>query len=202
MQVNYYVVVKIEKELSLSDNSFSIKIILSNYVIFSSSLSNDSFHPFIQSSRISFGIPWCLSFIFVAPSASSKYTVIKSSFGQSPGIPYSDAGLIFPLSSEKLSVTTSFLSGINSLTTPVDQYSFPSGPRMQFKYLPPTLASILLEGQVKPLGPHHFLNCSGSVNAFHTLVMGKSKTRCITISFCKAESCCFTSFLVPVCVSI
>src|SRR6186997_589148 len=202
MQVNYYVVVKIEKELSLSDNSFSIKIILSNYVIFSSSLSNDSFHPFIQSSRISAGIPWCLSFIFVAPSASSKYTVIKSSFGQFPGIPYSDAGLIFPLSSEKLSVTTSFLSGISSLTTPVDQNSFPSGPRMQLKYLPPTFASILLEGQVKPLGPHHFLKYSASVQASHTTLTGKLKTLFITISFCKADPCCFTSCFVCVFVAI
>src|SRR4030095_267275 len=113
-------------------------------------------------------MPWCLSFIFVASSASSRYTVIKSSFGQSPGIPYSDADLIFPFSSEKLSVTTSFLSGISSFTSPVEQYSFPSGPRMQLRYLPPTFASILLEGQVKSFGPHHFLKYSASVQASHT----------------------------------
>src|SRR5438046_1513703 len=117
-------------------------------------------------------MPSCSSLSFVAPSASSSSKVIKSSFGQSPGIPYSVADVIFPFSSEKLSVTTNLLSGINSLTTPVDQYSFPSGPRIQLKYLPPTLASILLEGQVKPFGPHHFLNSSGSVNASHTLLTG------------------------------
>src|ERR1700741_5299052 len=98
--------------------------------------------------------------------------------------------MIFPLESEKLSVTTSFLSGINSLTTPVDQYSFPSGPSIQFKYLPPTLASILLEGQVKPLGPHHFLKYSGSVNANHTTLFGRLKTLCIITSFCTAISPC------------
>src|SRR6187399_3115415 len=104
-------------------------------------------------------------------------------------MPYSDAGLIFPLSSEKLSVTTSLLSGTNSLTTPVDQYSFPSGPRIQFKYLPPTFASILLEGQVKSFGPHHFLNSSATVSARHTLLTGKSKTRCMRTSFCTADPC-------------
>ena len=65
---------------------------------------NDSFHPFIHSSRISSGMPSCSSLSFVAPSASSSSKVIKSSFGQFPGIPNSEAGFIFPFSSENLSV--------------------------------------------------------------------------------------------------
>src|SRR5678815_4696407 len=104
-------------------------------------------------------------------------------------MPYSDAGLIFPLGSEKLSVITSFFSGINSLTTPVDQYSFPSGPRIQLKYLPPFLASMVLYGQVKPSGPHHFLKYSATVRACQTLLTGNLKTRRMTISFWTAVSC-------------
>src|SRR5947207_1727738 len=150
--------------------------IRSPYLIFFSNLSKDSFHPLTHSSWASSGMPSWRSFNFVAPSASSNSKVINDSFGQSPGIPYSLADFIFPFSSEKLSVTTNLFPGINSLTTPVDQYSFPSGPRMQLKYLPPNFASILHEGQVKSFGPHHFLNCSASVNACHTLLAGSANT--------------------------
>src|SRR5437868_7270697 len=123
-----------------------------HHLMLSSNLSNDSFQPFLHSSCISLGTPSWVKCSFVAPSASFNSKVISNSFGHLPGKPCSDAFLILPFESEKLSVTTNFLFGINSFTVPVDQYSFPSGPRMQFKYLPPFFASIELWGHVNPFG--------------------------------------------------
>src|SRR5213594_3156908 len=53
---------------------------------------------------------------------------------------------------------------------------------MQKRYLPPTRKSILMNGAVKPFGPHQRLACSGSVHAFHTRSRGASNTRAITSS--------------------
>src|SRR4030095_3595776 len=56
------------------------------------------------------------------------------------------------------------------------------GARMQTSDTPPTRKSILAIGQVKPVGPHQRLTCSGSVQAFHTRSTGASKTRLKTRS--------------------
>src|SRR5437879_13250172 len=54
---------------------------------------------------------------------------------------------------------------------------------MQKRYLPPTRRSILMNGAVKPSGPHHRFARSGSVHAFHTASRGASNTRTIVSSF-------------------
>src|SRR4029079_13536472 len=90
---------------------------------------------------------------------------------------------------------TNFFSGTNSCTTPVDQYSCPSGPCIQFRYLPPCRACMLLYGQVNPSGPHHFLNVSGTVKASQTFLAGKLNTRWTTTSLWTAVSCDFDVFL-------
>src|SRR3990172_915993 len=54
---------------------------------------------------------------------------------------------------------------------------------MHQRYFPPTRTSIWPTGQVKSLGPHHFLKRSGSVHACHTRSRGASNTRVMTRSF-------------------
>src|SRR5271157_2476759 len=54
---------------------------------------------------------------------------------------------------------------------------------MQNRYLPPLRRSILQLGEVKFLGPHHFINRFGIVHAFHTRSLGASNMRTIINSF-------------------
>jgi hypothetical protein len=54
---------------------------------------------------------------------------------------------------------------------------------MEFRYFPPTRRSIELDGDVKSLGPHHFLRCYGSVQARQTARRGTLKSLVMAISF-------------------
>jgi hypothetical protein len=48
---------------------------------------------------------------------------------------------------------------------------------METSEAPPSRKSISITGTVKPIGPHHFLTISGSAKAFHTPLIGASRTR-------------------------
>src|SRR5688500_9731845 len=56
------------------------------------------------------------------------------------------------------------------------------GARMQTSEAPPSRKSISASGQVKPVGPHHCITCSESLQALHTCSTGASKTRVTTRS--------------------
>src|SRR4051812_1651212 len=55
------------------------------------------------------------------------------------------------------------------------------GARMHTSDVPPSRKSILALGDVKPVGPHHFIICSASLHACQTCSTGASKTR-VTVS--------------------
>src|SRR5215207_347992 len=54
---------------------------------------------------------------------------------------------------------------------------------------PPTRKSISAMGEVNPVGPHHRVTYSGSLQAFHTSSTGASKTRVTTTSNVWVLSC-------------
>src|ERR687895_1494746 len=51
---------------------------------------------------------------------------------------------------------------------------------MQTRDVPPSRKSILASGDVKPVGPHQRITCSGSLQALHTSSTGAPKTRVTT----------------------
>src|SRR5918997_3002410 len=59
---------------------------------------------------------------------------------------------------------------------------YSAGARMHTSEAPPTRKSISALGDVKPVGPHHRLTYSESLQAFHTSSTGASKTRVTTTS--------------------
>src|SRR5918998_5677965 len=59
---------------------------------------------------------------------------------------------------------------------------YSAGARMHTSEAPPTRKSISALGDVKPVGPHHRLTYSESLQAFHTSSTGASKTRVMTTS--------------------
>src|SRR3712207_5234015 len=75
------------------------------------------------------------------------------------------------------------------------------GARMHTSDAPPTRKSISALGEVKPVGPHHRVTYSGSLQAFHTSSTGASKTRVMTtsnvwgLSFVSLPCTVFTPFL-------
>src|ERR687890_2133288 len=59
---------------------------------------------------------------------------------------------------------------------------YSAGARMHTSDAPPTRKSISARGEVNPVGPHHRLTYSGSLQAFHTSSTGASKMRVTTTS--------------------
>src|SRR5918997_5668256 len=59
---------------------------------------------------------------------------------------------------------------------------YSAGARMHTSDAPPTRKSISALGDVNPVGPHHRVTYSGSLQAFHTSSTGASKTRVTTTS--------------------
>src|SRR5688572_8483714 len=57
---------------------------------------------------------------------------------------------------------------------------YSAGARMHTSDAPPTRKSISALGDVKPVGPHHRITYSESLQAFHTSSTGASKTRVMT----------------------
>src|SRR5918995_264834 len=59
---------------------------------------------------------------------------------------------------------------------------YSAGARMHTSDAPPTRKSISALGDVNPVGPHHLITYSGSLQAFHTSSTGASKARVTTTS--------------------
>src|SRR5215207_4466485 len=59
---------------------------------------------------------------------------------------------------------------------------YSAGARMHTSDAPPTRKSISALGEVNPVGPHHRVTYSGSLQAFHTSSTGASKMRETTTS--------------------
>src|SRR5215203_2982122 len=57
---------------------------------------------------------------------------------------------------------------------------YSAGARMHTSDAPPTRKSISALGDLKPVGPHHRITYSGSLQAFHTSSTGASRTRVTT----------------------
>src|SRR5215469_2590639 len=125
-------------------------------------------------------LPMKVSFVWPFPRSSKRITSGESSMA-SCSIPKSAGLILFPFESAKYIVETIFSYGTISRYSPAFQPSYPSGPRMQQRYFPPTRKSISQTGDVHPFGPHHCITYFGSVHAFQTSSRGASKTRVITI---------------------